>query len=531
MFPGPWHMPPTPPFPPSSCCPAAARMQQLEGELAPLYEQQVAQAQLAAEAMAAAAAAADAEAAAASATAEHVHHIDGVAPAEYTAHASAAPISGYGASASGLFSGSHLQLVPPTPMLQQQVAKQQRRLQHRAAEQQAHMGVSSTEASQQHMPAHQHLLPLNLSGPLPHQGGAVEVAAAVSRGGGSDESLCPVLLPEAVNSPVLQDSGPGSPLSTASSSALPAAELLMSRELMDLDLVDDDDAEEEDDGGIFPQHIMANTGQARSPGCGVRISYARFSLGTDSLSPLLAGAARHQHQAPQQQDKAGWSQDLGDGGGGAAGAAGAAASASSVCESAEGASAYWRGLSLSGKGPTAGVSPSSSSHADLDTLHPQDEQDTPKCDWTNTAGAAHHHQQHSPGGAASSAGGAGAAAAAAAAAAEGSESGKSPRTVGSGEQHGQLQQPGSAECLSSAKPRRLTFAAAASVDSRGSTSMLAPHADTPLLDTGSSFSISSGEDAGDDAQSAAANPLQQQQAASDTMAALRQRFAQMRGER
>jgi hypothetical protein len=80
--------------------------------------------------------------------------------------------------------------------------------------------------------------------------------------------------------------------------------------------------------------------------------------------------------------------------------------------------------------------------------------------------------------------------------------------------------------MSSAKPRRLTFAAAASVGRHGCSSVLQGRGNdaSPLTDTASSLSISSGEDVGDVVESG----VQVQgppPAGSNALAALRQRFA------
>jgi hypothetical protein len=90
------------------------------------------------------------------------------------------------------------------------------------------------------------------------------------------------------------------PASPTGSTELPVGELLMSRELMDLDLVDDDGGlEDEDDGGVFSAcrgsalrgaaAVAAAGGQAGGDHLS-RISFARFSLCAGALAPALKAA-------------------------------------------------------------------------------------------------------------------------------------------------------------------------------------------------------------------------------------------------
>jgi hypothetical protein len=390
-------------------------------------------------------------------------------------------------------------------MLQQQVAKQQLRQQHLAASQQgqAHKGV-----------LHPSVPPLPLP-PLSHS-----AAAAAAAAGGQNEVLSPVLLPEAGASPDF-DSPHGSRLSSASSADRPAAELLMSREFMDLDLIDNE-LDELDDGGVFStqQHTYgAQAGRGKSPaGAGMaRISYARFSLGTDSLSPILAASRQQGFSAGGEAGPT-----HGDAVGSVLGRVGE--DEGSVGDSAEGGES-WRSFSLGGQ--PSQVSQGASS-TDLGAeQHPAGD-DTPTLDWSKPAAADNQLRESQ----AADESHAAASPAVATASAVDASAAKSPSTqqpMGAGDPMAPMTAD-SAECLSSAKPRRLTFAAT-SVASRSSASLLATGNDAPLLDTASSLSISSGDEAGDVAESAAA-VQQPATSGSSTLAALRQRFADasMRGK-
>lgn len=318
-----------------------------------------------------------------------------------------------------------------------------------------------------------------------------------------------LLLPEAGTSPEV-DGSPASPVSSASSAERPAAELLMSRELMDLDLVGDEEGEELDDGGVFStaQHssfrALGPAGRrGRSPGAAEvgRISFARFSLGSDSLSPILAVAA----------------------GGGGSLAGGTTGGAGGDCapvlepvgeDSASEGGESWRSFSLGGQ-PSQVSAPQGASN-DTELLgaqqhQPRRDDDTPTVDWGNKqAGVGDGVGVPPPAG-----------------------------VVDSVDRSPSAQQPliadpiapmsaESAECLSSAKPRRLTFAAAACSGgpaSRSSTSLLAD-----ARDTASSLSISSGDDGcdgGADVAESTVAPAAGAAAAgaSSALAALRQRFA------
>jgi hypothetical protein len=471
-------------------------MQDLQTLLSPLYEQQLRQAELEAAA---------AEAAACAAT--NAAQADAAHPYDHAPQPAAAAAD-WGHSGPGLFGGNHLQLVPPTPMLQQQLAKQQLRQQHLAASQQG----------QAHIGALHPIIPPLLSPPLSHTTAASAAAAAA----GQNEPLSPVLLPEAGASPDLA-SPPGSGLSSASSADRPAAELLMSRELMDLDLVDNE-LDELDDGGVFStqQHTYgAQAGRGKSPaGAGMeRISYARFSLGTDGLSPILA-ASRQQGFSPY----------------GAAGPTPGDATRSvlgpvgedegSVSDGAEGGES-WRSFSLGGQPSQMSQG---ASCTDLGAQQQPGGDDTCYLSWSKPAAAAAeasagNQQCESRTADDSHAAASPAAATASAVDASAATSPSTQQTLGAGDPMAPMT-AGSTECLSSAKPRRLTFAAT-SVASRSSASLLATGSDTPLLDTASS--LSSGDEAGDVVESGVQQPAT---LGSSTLAALRQRFADasMRGK-
>lgn len=539
-------------------------MQQLEAELFSQYDQEAAQAQDAADALAAAAAGQAAAADSGADTGGPATTTRDGAPAHTHDHLPQQPSGmGYGA-AQGLFAGTnHLQLVPPTPMLQA-LAKQQRRQQHTAAVEQQHVLGQSGSGSGHHSheaPTHEsssshHLhLALELPADEPAAAGLADVAVAAS---GSSRGLLfspggLLLAPEGGHSsPDLHEgdddsSAQHSPVSNASSSALPAAELLMSRELMDLDLVDDEAPEDQDDGGIFStaQHTSLGghhrTGGRRSAGRHAdmaRISFARFSLGSDTLSPVLAAAAYHHHGEVEQQhqgeddsslpavleqvDDEDVDVDVDAAAGGEAASVHHNNSPGSSCRSSCG--------SMPGQQVHAGDSPLQLPAANA---APGGGDDTPTIKWGRSQAAAGCDAAAASGGGAprptdaddvcgtiASAGGK-----------------SSPATA---ETAGNLQLPGSAECLSSAKPRRLTFAAAAttSADTLGSSSLLlgtvghdaAAAAATAVMDTASSFSFSSGEEENGDVVDSAA--VQEPLAAAggpDKLALLRQRFASMKG--
>lgn len=467
----------------------ASRMHALEDQLSPLYEQQLRQAEL--------------EAAAAEAVLLGAAEADAASPYSHAPVPSAGAGDWAGRAGPGLFSsGSHLQLIPPTPMLQQQVAKQQRRQQQQ--QQQTRAAGQQGPAPTAHDSLQQAVPPLPLPLLPPGQSSAVPPAAAAVP---EEVVVSPVLLlPEAGASPEV-DGSPASPVSSASSAEQPAAELLMSRELMDLDLVGDEEGEELDDGGVFSTAQHSSFGalgpagrRGRSPGGAEvgRISFARFSLGSDSLSPILAVAA----------------------GGGGSLAGGTAGGDGDGCapvlepvgeDSASEGGESWRSFSLGGQPSQVSAPQGASNDTELlgaQQQEPRRDDDTPTVDWGNKqAGAGDGVGVLPPAG-----------------------------VVDSVDRSPSAQQPlaadpiapmsaESAECLSSAKPRRLTFAAAACTGgpaSRSSTSLLAD-----ARDTASSLSISSGDDSCDGGADVAESTLSPAAAAgaSSALAALRQRFA------
>jgi hypothetical protein len=494
-------------------------MQALEGQLAPQIEQQLRQAQEAAEAEAAAAGIMDTSMALASSPSLQAPVTDWAPPGGQC----------------GLFGPGHMQLIPPTPMLQQQVARQQHLRQLRAHDAPPPAAAAAVGDHSQHLPPlHIPAVPTfnSTAGPGSH------AAAAASAGGsGGSEPLSPkglLLQPEAGSTSPEVRSSPQ--CSSASSAERPAAELLMSRELMDLDLVDDEALGEDwDDGGVFSHQAHAfgvspaggRRGVSTAGAAMARISYARFSLGTDSLSPLLAAA------------RAGVGEE--NGGSGAACAGGSmlpglepvgedSASASDSLLLAGGES--WQSCSVVG-GP-AGSSATSAAEGAVQ------EQPVSAGDDGFAAGRGSQAAQQPPVAAedpCAQRGSLGSGAASppppqpdcveSVSVGAGSAS-RSPSTAQPAAGHDPLapMSVGSAECMSSAKPRRLTFAAAASVGSHGCSSVLQGRGNdaSPLTDTASSLSISSGEDVGDVVESG----VQVQgppPAGSNALAALRQRFA------
>ncbi|KAF8072833.1 zinc transporter [Scenedesmus sp. PABB004] len=134
-----------------------------------------------------------------------------------------APVGGAGGTAS-LFGDGALQLVPPTPLLQQLVQK--------------HRGARQPEQ------------PPAVQPPPPPFG-----AAAAPRSRSASPPLPPAAAEGCVDSPRQHARAGGSPAaaspggSSVSSAAMPACELLMSKEVMDLDLVDLDDDDDDHPGG------------------------------------------------------------------------------------------------------------------------------------------------------------------------------------------------------------------------------------------------------------------------------------------
>jgi hypothetical protein len=468
------------------CAAAAAQAEALQAQLSPLFEQQMAQAEADAAAAAAAAQAAD---------------MDAAGPQLFGHAPQSAAADGPGHSGHGLFAGSQLQLIPPTPMLQQQVVKEQRRQQHRAAELQGHVQPHSLNSQQLPVPLRLQPPTFSSTAAAPAGSGAGGVSAEAGSSG-EEPCLSPVLLPEAGHSPDFADSPH---CSSASSAERPAAELLMSRELMDLDLVDSEPGEL-DDGGVFSTQL--STGRGRGPQGGAdmgRISFARFSLGTDSFMPFLA-AGRAQAAAAAAAGDGGLMHGAGCSTGGAPLGPVLEDTASDSAGGAPGAESH-RSAGTDGAEQQGG----SSAAADLQPSKAGG--DTPPLDWGHQAPpplAGRDHVGQSASGSSAAAG-------------------VSPSTV---QPVGGLDpmapmSVGSAECLSSAKPRRLTFAAAATSHvSHGSVGC-----ETPLSDTAGSVGASStaiGEEGNEVAEAdAASGPQQQQQqvAASSTLAALRQRFA------
>jgi hypothetical protein len=185
-----------------------------------------------------------------------------------------------GSSKASLFGGGSLQLVPPTPMLQQLVQKQQHGAgeQHPAQQQQnSHSAAAAAAAAAND----EDLLPGRLS--FGGDGALIEPASS-----SGSPPIPPAAVEGMVDSPRLHrtfsgslDKACNSPASTVSSKSLPAAALLMSQDIMDLDLVDDD-------LDLFVPKSPAVL-RAADP---MRLSMLRLSMRTDGLAASVTAAAR-----------------------------------------------------------------------------------------------------------------------------------------------------------------------------------------------------------------------------------------------
>jgi hypothetical protein len=214
----------------------------------------------------------------------------GVGREQHAEHGAAVAIS-----KSSLFSSGSLQLVPPTPMLQQLLQRQQHGAasKHPQQQQQMHSGANATAAGP--VADDQELLPGRLS--FGGDGALIEPASS-----GGSPPVPPAAVAGVVDSPRLQracssssslDRACDSPGSSVSSRSLPAAALLMSQDIMDLDLVDLGDVDD-----LF----VARSPAVRRAVDPMQLSVLRLSVRNDGLAASMAAAARAVAAATDEHD-------------------------------------------------------------------------------------------------------------------------------------------------------------------------------------------------------------------------------------
>ena len=228
-----------------------------------------------------------------------------------------------------------LQLVPPTPMLMQIAAKIKPE-QHGGQQKQQQQGVAkgpNRGVQQQEQQQAKQLFSSTTAG-----GAGEHMSRFVSYGRGDAETLPLLFGSEGIaagSSPLEHRIGRASrdaDHSETSSSQLPAGDILMSPEFIDLDLIDHDDSESLD---MFS--------------CGSEVSGSRASSRHSMGSSWRSAQRHHQEQQQQQQFKLSISAAAG-GAGDVARAGASAGSRGGHCGSVSGA------LSESTEGPTAGHS-------------------------------------------------------------------------------------------------------------------------------------------------------------------------------
>lgn len=422
--------------------------------------------------------------------------------------------AGFGASRGSLFGGGSLQLVPPTPMLQQLVQKQHHGAAHQQAQQQQQQQEHCRSAAAA-AAGTEELLPGRLSF------GNDAVLAEPGSSSGSPP-IPAATVAGLVDSPRLQrtcsssssaDRACDSPGSSVSSRSLPAAALLMSQDIMDLDLVDLD----VDDDLVQP-NSPAGMRFASDP---MRMSILRMSMPTAGLAAHVTAAARAATAAGSPAAEA----DVWRGSGAAAGQR--AASGSSPL-----------GFSLSGLGQLAAgeaeddtpphVGHAATAHAAPTAAGVGASNDGPTCGLADedcddmllgsaAAGAVAAAEESV---AAAPAVDAASSLSAAAAAAESEE--VSPLVTEAAHLDPMGPVPGS-DMSSAARPRRLTFAAAVNADSP---SLLQGYSSDVGSPTSSGGSVAQGCDSAASSEQRPAVQAQEQ-APGQLMSLLRQRFAKV----